>query len=476
MILTITTTYQPATDLGYLLFKHPERVQSIELTFGKAHIFFPQVSQERCTAALLLDIDPIGLVRKRRGPSGNSFALDQYVNDRPYVASSFMSVALLEAFRSAMKGDSAGRSGLARTPIPLQATVSAVPCHGGEELLQRLFQPLGYKVTVVRHPLDDHFVEWGESPYYTLTISSTVQLSDMLKHLYVLIPVMDNDKHYWVGDDEIEKLLNKGKGWIEDHPEKQLIVDRYLKHRRSLVNVAMSRLADEDNLDPDAAEQRHAEEESAAEDALSLQQQRMGSVLAVLKASGARSVMDLGCGEGQLLGMLMKDHSFTRLIGVDVSHRMLEIAHDRLRLDRLSEKECERLSLLQGSLIYRDGRLSAFDAAAVVEVIEHLEPSRLELFQRVLFEFARPGTVVITTPNAEYNVMWPSLPAGKFRHRDHRFEWTRQQFREWAARVCSMFSYDVRFLSVGPEDEKLGPPTQMAIFTLKDGISGGPQT
>jgi 3' terminal RNA ribose 2'-O-methyltransferase Hen1 len=206
-------------------------------------------------------------------------------------------------------------------------------------------------------------------------------------------------------------------------------------------------------------------EEGTLERPLSLNEQRLGTVLGALRASGATSVLDLGCGEGRLLRLLLAERQLTRIVGMDVSHRALEIAAERLKLDRMPAMQRERISLLHGSLLYRDERLTGFAAAAVVEVIEHLDPPRLAAFERVAFEFARPGTVVVTTPNAEYNVRWPTLPAGKFRHRDHRFEWTRAQFEEWASRIAARFEYAVRFAPVGPVDDEVGSPTQMGIFT-----------
>jgi 3' terminal RNA ribose 2'-O-methyltransferase Hen1 len=143
---------------------------------------------------------------------------------------------------------------------------------------------------------------------------------------------------------------------------------------------------------------------------------------------------------------------------------VLDLAESRLKLDRLAPKQRERVRLLHGSLMYRDARLSGFDAACVVEVVEHLDRPRLRAFERVLFESARPGLIVLTTPNAEYNVMWPSLPAGQFRHQDHRFEWTQAQFQSWAGGVASRFGYTVDFRPVGDEDGRVGPPTQMAVF------------
>lgn len=465
MLLTITTTAEPATDLGHVLRKHPQRVHSFELTFGQAHVFYPEASPQRCTAALLLEVDPVGLVRNRQNPGGEGGALQNYVNDRPYVASSFLSVALSTVFGSALGGKAVERQDLVETPLPLEVSLSAVPSRGGEAVLRRLFEPLGYVVTATRHVLDDRFPEWGESPYYTVRLQGTLTVQQLLTHLYVLIPVLDNGKHYWVGDDEVDKLLRRGEGWLAAHPEREFITTRYLKHRRSLIEDALEQLVATEEPPAGEAGEEPAAEEPEAEKTLSLNKQRLGAVLAALKAAGASKVLDLGCGEGRLLQQLLKDRQFKEIVGLDVSHRCLEMAAARLRLERLPERKRQRIQLLHGSLMYRDQRLQGFDAAAVIEVIEHLDPPRLAAFERVLFECARPGAVILTTPNAEYNVKWPTLPAGKFRHWDHRFEWTRAEFQAWAQGIAHRFGYGVRFLPVGEEDPVLGPPTQMAVFT-----------
>lgn len=466
MLLTLTSHHSPASDLAYLLHKHPERCQSFELSFGRAHVFYPEVTPEQTSAALLLEVDPVGMVRGR-GREQN-FAAGQYVNDRPYVASSFLSVAISQVFGTAMSGRCKDRPELAETPIPLTASLDVLPVRGGADFLRKIFEPLGYSISVQGFRLDDHSPEWGESPYYSVTIAGTKRLSELLTHLYVLVPVFDNGKHYYVGDAEIEKLLDKGEGWLATHPEKELITRRYLRHRSSLYREALARLMEEE-LPNDSDDELNLEAaEESPEETISLNEQRHGTVLAALRASGARSVLDLGCGEGKLLRELLADRQFERIVGLDVSYRSLEIAAKRLRLDRLPERKAERIQLLHGSLNYRDARLANFDAAAVVEVIEHLDPPRLSALERVLFGFARPRTVVLTTPNREYNVKWETLPAGHVRHSDHRFEWTRQEFQDWANRVAEQHGYAVRFVPVGPVDELVGPPTQMGLFELRE--------
>jgi 3' terminal RNA ribose 2'-O-methyltransferase Hen1 len=465
MLLTISYTGQPATDLGYLLHKSPFRVHSLEQVFGKTHVFYPEATPERCTAALALDIDSIGLVRNRRGPSGEAQIMEQYVNDRPYAASSFLSVAIARTFGTALTGRSKERQTLADTRLSLETRITVLPCRGGETLLRRLFEPLGYEVITQRHTLDEKFPEWGESRYFTVTLMGTIRLSDLLTHLYVLIPVLDDDKHYWVGDSEVEKLLRHGEGWLREHPERELITNRYLKHQKRLAREALGRLLGEEEPAADEVAESHAREEEAIEKPISLAEQRIGAVMAALRSSGAKRVLDLGCGEGRLLRELLQDKNFAEIIGMDVSHRALEIASRKLRLEDLPTMQKERIRLIHGSLTYRDKRLADYDAATVVEVIEHQDPPRLAAFERVLFEFARPQTVVVTTPNVEYNVKFETLPAGKMRHKDHRFEWPRAEFEQWANAIAKRFGYSVRFLPIGPEDPLLGSPTQMGIFT-----------
>jgi 3' terminal RNA ribose 2'-O-methyltransferase Hen1 len=464
MLLTLTTTHRPATDLGFLLRKHPDRHQVFDVGFGRAHVLYPEATAERCTAALILDIDPIALVRGRRRDGGGSEGglLAQYVNDRPYVASSFLSVALSRVFGSAMSGRSEGRVELADQPIPLVARIMPIYCRGGVDLIEHLFGPLGYQVAA--SPVLDR--SGAPSNYWDLTVSGAVALAQLLSHLYVLIPVLDDEKHYWVSDDEIEKLLRRGEGWLPRHPERELITRRYLKHGRRLTRIALERLSElDESVVPD--EDALATNLAKIEAPLRLNDRRMERIVSLLRESGARSVLDLGCGSGRLIQLLLKDKQFDRIVGIDASIRELEMAQDRLNLDRLPERQRERVSLLQGALTYRDKRLAGFDAAAVVEVIEHIDPPLLDSFANALFGAARPKTILLTTPNVEYNARFEGLQDATLRHSDHRFEWTRVEFETWARDMADRFGYDVRLEGIGDADPELGSPTQLGIFQWK---------
>jgi 3' terminal RNA ribose 2'-O-methyltransferase Hen1 len=461
VLLTITTTRRPATDLGYLLFKHPGKAQSFPISAGTAHVFYPHATEDECTAALLVEIDPIALVR------GAGTTLTQYVNDRPYAAGSQLAVALRTVFGTAMNGRCDALPELAEQAIPLRIHVPSLSAPGGPELVRRLFEPLGWSVETASVPLDPEFPEWGNSRYVDVNLTGTLRLADALKQLYVLLPALDGAKHYWVSQDEADKLLRAGEGWLAGHPERELIANRYLVRRKPYVNYALAQLAEPDEV-PAEAEPLVTE---VPEQPQPLAVQRQGSVLAALRASGAKRVLDLGCGGGALLGVLMRDSSFTEIVGLDVSVGALNTAERRLKLDQLPEQARARITLRQSALTYADPSLSGYDAAVLMEVIEHVDEERLPALEHVVFSVARPRTVLVTTPNSEYNVRFEFLPEGTFRHSDHRFEWTRAQFREWAGRVADQYSYQVCQLPVGPQDPETGPPTQLAVFTTREEAS-----
>jgi 3' terminal RNA ribose 2'-O-methyltransferase Hen1 len=461
VLLTVTATRDDpvcpdASDLGYLLVKHPDRVHTFDLPWGLATVLFPEASAERCTAALVLEVDPQKLLDTRRTGAAQ---LSQYVNDRPYAASSLLSAALNRSMRSAMRGTSKDRPELAATAIPLEIRVPVLRCKGGPELAERLFAPLGWTVAAERIALDEQLPHWGDSRYVDLRLSGRLRLADALNHLYVLLPVLDDAKHYWVAPDEIEKLLRAGEGWLAAHPERGVITRRYLAHSRALTNKALSQLSGDEM--GDSVEAEPAEEAAKRTPLNSL---RRTAVLAALAEVGAARVLDLGCGPGALVGDLLRDKRFTEIVGADVAPAVLEVAARRIRLDRLPDRQRARIKLIQSALTYRDARLRGYDAAVLMEVIEHVDESRLAALEDAVFAYARPGAVIVTTPNVEYNVRYEGLPEGKHRHGDHRFEWTRAQFAAWANRVAAGNGYRVEVRGVGDDDPEVGTPTQLALF------------
>lgn len=459
MLLTLRTTHEPATDLGHLLRKHPERTREVALPFGTAHVFWPEAGEHAATVALFVDVDPVALVRGRRG-SPTDGPLAMYVNDRPYVASSFLSVALARTFRSAMAGKAVERAELVDQPLPLEVELPAVRVRGGRGLLTNLFEPLGYAVQATLQPLDETRPEWGEGSLFHLRLAATLPVRQVLQHLYVLLPVLDDDKHYWVGQDEVDKLLGRGAEWLPGHPHKELVARRYLKHRGALTRRALAELT-EAEPEPDGPPGVD-EAEEAVEAPIKLQTRRMARVCELLTEAQATRIVDLGCGEGRLVRRLAQDARVTEVLGVDPSSRALELAEKRL--ERQPDKARAKVRLLHGSAVYRDSRLDGYDAITLVEVIEHIDEERLDALAASVFGGCKPPLVIVTTPNVEHNVRFESLPAGRLRHRDHRFEWTRAEFSAWAGHVAERYGYTAHIEGIGPDDAEVGPPTQLGVF------------
>ncbi|PZE69660.1 3' terminal RNA ribose 2'-O-methyltransferase Hen1 [Curtobacterium sp. MCBD17_021] len=490
MLVTITTRGEAAPDLSHLLHKHPGRAQSFDLSVGTAHVFYPADTTTTCTAALLLEVDAIALARSKRY-GADAQALSRYVNDRPYASTSMLALAIGQVFRSAMGGRSTSRPERAAAPMDLELALTSVPSEVDEHgtgLATRLFAPLGWTVEETRPPLDETRPEWGDAATVGLRLQGQVRLADALRQLTVLLPVLDDAKHYWVGDDEVGMLLRRGEGWLAEHPLRELITTRSLAHQRGLVDDATSRLlgvdagldagvADGGRIDAGAEDGvRRATEPggTATVDAspliddlhteTPLYHRRAEAVLAALADVQARTVADVGCGEGALLRHLFADRSFTTVIGTDVAPRELARAERRLRLDDVSDEQRARVRLLQSSVTYSDDRIAGLDAVVLMEVVEHVDPARLSALEASVFQAARPGAVVLTTPNAEHNVRYEHLAAGRFRHPDHRFEWTRAEFRAWAQAAGDRHGYTVEFRPVGEDDPEVGPPTQLALF------------
>ncbi len=447
MLITITYEGTNTQQLGYLLHKNPYAAQEFSLTFGKAYVFYPEVSDERTTAALLLDINSLDLAKGKENSSNTG--LFDYVNDRPYTSNSFMSVALNRVFGTAMKGRCDKNQALADTPIDLTANVHMLRCEN-DELPRRIFEPLGYMVKIERRLLDERFPEWGESPYIDLTIKGTVKLSELLNHLYVTIPVFDGNKHYFIDENEIEKLLSHGGEWLKTHPYRKTITKGYFNNIRSITKSALGIISDDN--DTEQPKQKRLDTE------------RLDTITQAVLDSGAKSVLDLGCGEGKYVARLLNEPQISHITAADVSVKALESAKNRI--EKLTQRQKDRVEFIQASAICRDRRFDGHDCCLLIEVIEHIDEDRLSVMERVVFELTKPKTVIVTTPNAEYNANYEFLNEGELRHTDHRFEWNREKFRDWTEKICEKYGYKVRITGIGNENEIHGAPTQMGVFEL----------
>ena len=436
MFLTIGS---PGDALSYLLYKHPSRAQTFDLAFGKATVFYPRCDENFTHMALMVDVDSTDLARSKRFKV-SGFELGHYVNDRAYAASSLLSVAISQVFRSALLGqDPLERPGEADQARDLDIHVPSVRSRGGSALVRDLFGPLGYDVVTTE----------SVPTCVDVTLRGHFTVKEALGHLYVLLPVLDDAKHCWVGDAEIDKLMRHAQGWLADHPAREVITRRYLAHQGQYVADATARLLGED------MEPTH----SCQPPKLSVQ--RTEYLVSTLTALSAQRGLDLGCGEGKLVRALLANPRF-EVVGADVSATIL--ARAEASLERLSDRQREHVSFIQASATYRDDRFTGFDALVLSEVVEHLDPDRLAGLVRTVFEYAQPTHVVVTTPNAEYNPLY-GMADGALRHTDHRFEWTRSQCQDWAHTVASRTGYAVRFEGIGDEDPTLGFPTQVALFT-----------
>ena len=444
MLLTIACNGPDATDLSWLLHKRPDRFQKFDLGYGNAFIFFPEYARDRCTACLLLEIRSDSLNELCKAKDGEF----QYVNSRQYLSSSLLSAAIGRAFSSALKGVCQDKPSLVDKSYDIEIRISSFSCRINPDFIERILAPLGYGIEWEELQKEEDYLDGGFS-YGDLHLRIHATLQNVLSHLYILFPVFDRQTHVWLGETQLQKFIRHSQKWLGEHPEKRLIINEYFGPAADLRYRMLELFGALRNQDDNP---QYA----------SLNYARQSAIDGVLAASGAKSVIDLGCGNASLLSYLHEKDTYEKLAGMDVSAKNIESARKKLGSSFLHTRATPDLFI--GSLTYSDKRIFGYDAAILSEVIEHFETERMDSIMRIILSEARPKLFVMTTPNKTYNHEFPFLEPGAFRHPDHRHEFDKNEFSEFCERYASMFDYDFEMSHIGEELSEVGAPTLMGIF------------
>ena len=467
MLLTITYEPEPgpdegvgvdATVFGYLLHKHPAKVQTFSAPVGEIHVLYPEATARRCTVAVLLEVDPVGLVRNKRF-RGDSGSLDHYVNDRPYVASSMLAVALGTVFRTAMTGRSDSYAELAAAPLPLRVEIPVASSRGDEEnLIRRVFEPCGWAVTEHRIPLDVDPPEWGPSRYSAVTLTgriragrgaaSAVRAAAGARRCQALLGRRRRGRQAAA---RAEGLAARPPGARADHPALPAAPAFAGPHCRGPAHRAdrgrdRRRGGERDRGTSQAARRRARETRSSTCCAI----------------EGACSVVDMGCGEGALLRGWRRILGSRRIVGVDVSARSLDGGAGHAARHRRPTAERERIVLLHGSVVYRDERLAGYDAMVLMEVVEHVDPSRLAALEDAVFGRRGTTAVMVTTPTPS-TTRCTHARRGSDPSRGSPVRVDQDAVPRLGRRGRRRFGYRAICAS-RHEDVEHGPPTQLALF------------
>ncbi|TDQ36236.1 3' terminal RNA ribose 2'-O-methyltransferase Hen1 [Aureibacillus halotolerans] len=439
MQLTIKATGSDVSALSYLLAKNPANLYERKVKEHFVRFFFGTFSDTFVEATIFVTPDPLALVTHK-----NSYDITHYINDREFVASSIFCSLCKSALATALNGlPNTAYANYVDMTFPLTFTVGPIASGLSDEHVELLFKPLGYDVTF-QYQSSESDVEKGSARMLTIQGLTTLQAG--LRQLFVLLPVLDDYKHYYIDEKEMEKLERYGEGWLDEHPEKALIYRRALRFKELYAPL------------------QNDEETQEKTPKRSLNHQRYEAIASTIATFPNRArVIDLGAGEGKLLERLRLIPGIEELLAVEPSQAMLLRA---MKAIEVSTEDGIKPTLLQGSLFYYDHRLLDSDVIVLCEVIEHIDEERLPACMAMILDEYRPGALIITTPNKEYNQLY-DMPEER-RHHDHRFEWTRDQFTDWCYKINEGQSYDLTFSGIGDDNEIYGQPTQMCVFTRKE--------
>ncbi|MBW4084382.1 3' terminal RNA ribose 2'-O-methyltransferase Hen1 [Paenibacillus sp. S150] len=480
MHLIIRVTGAGAGMLSRLLAKNPDNLYDRMEKEARVRIAFTASSEQEAEAVIYVTPDPVELVK---GASSAHNDITQYINDREFVVSSLFCTYIRSALGTALNG----KTKEAYLPwvnrkLALELTFGPVASNLPDHALEDLFIPLGYEVVLERGDAAYAFELKSRSSVRYIKLKGIQTLQTALRQLFVLIPALDDYKHYYISDDEVDKIRRYGDGWLENHPQRALILKRTLRFAGAIKHYEDQMAGDGQQAEngasgeaPGIAEPFAAPAEaSAGTGAAEAPKARLNDLRyaaiadTVERLAARRSIVDFGSGGGKLSARLSSVPGVQEIKAVEPS------AAAQLRaMDRFAKLEGRPGAIVPepvtGSLFYYDEALRGKDVMILCEVIEHIDERRLNRVMETIFHEYAPGTLIITTPNKEYNALY-QMEHEKLRHRDHRFEWDREAFGAWCSCWTSAYNYSVRLSGIGEFAQEYGYPTQMAIFTKEDSL------
>ena len=447
MQLTIQATGDNAKVMSHLLSKNPANLYERNQKGHLVRFFYSKFTDQEVEATIFVTPDPIELVQS----NSNSYDITHYINDREFAVSSIFCSLIRSALGTALNGQPKEQyMEWVDHPFSLQFEFGPVVSTLTDQQLAELFEPLGFALAITRQEIDYSIRMKDESSARYLTLRGTKTLHESLRQLFVLIPVLDNYKHYYIDEKEIEKLERYGEGWLENHPLRDFIYRKSLRFKELYSQVESQKPAGEPEVQVKKARLNELRYEKIAETVSQLKPE---------------SVVDFGSGEGKLSERLGLIAGVREILAVEPSQSAAVKAAARFH----KAQENEHFTMpktLWGSLFYFDERLQGKDAIILCEVIEHIDEDRLPKAMDTILHAYRPGALIITTPNREYNDVYEMEE--RFRHTDHRFEWTRAEFQQWCLERNNQEFYGLQFEGIGEEHDLQGHPTQMCIFTRKE--------
>lgn len=500
MQLAIKATGEGAKMLSFLLSKNPQNLYDRSEKGYRVRLTYTVFTDTEVEAVLIVTPDPVELVKN----SPDVYDITQYINDREFVTSSLFCSYARSALGTALNGRPKEEySEWVNHAFNLTISFGPVASDLPDAVINDLFEYLGYEVTIERGQADYRFQLKERSSARFISISGLSTVQAALKQLFVLIPVLDNYKHYYLSEQEIDKLQRYGEGWLDRHPLRELIIKRSLRFQDLIDQAALiygdkrweqpaegynvwkpavgreeiaktaeikgiEELEELEELDGiDEAERLDGESARESAPFVSLNEQRYQAIVKIVENIPAKqTLVDFGAGEGKLSVRLGFIPGVKEILAVEPTERAQLRAIERF--DKAARREAFVKPIpVWGSLFYYDERLRCKDVMILCEVIEHIDEYRLPGTMECLFKEYQPKTLIVTTPNAEYNAFY-QMPE-KMRHKDHRFEWTRQEFSEWCNGWANLYPYEVQIEGIGDQTEEYGQPTQTAIFTRQVG-------